>query len=79
MPLCESREELRKKFCQAYETLLKAGRLNEIFSPKKVNYSEKAKMQAIADCKTRTELHDRYSGVYKWLLREGRMNEFFPI
>jgi len=46
---------------------------------KKVNYSEKAKMQAIADCKTRTELHDWYSGVYKWLLREGRMDEFFPI
>lgn len=79
VPLCESREEFRKKFCQAYETLLKAGRLNEIFPPKKVNYSEKAKMQAIADCKTRTELHDRYSGVYKWLLREGRMDEFFPI
>jgi len=78
VPLCKSRKELHKKFCQAYETLLKAGRLDEFFPLKKVNYSEEAKMQAIADCKTRTELHDRYSGVYKWLLREGRMDEFFP-
>ena len=77
VPLCKTRTELMKRYRGAYNTLRKAGVLDELMPTKKA-LPEDIHFTRIAECKCRKELQRRYNGTYAWAKRNGLLDKFFP-
>lgn len=77
VPLCKTRTELMRKYSTAYDTLRKAGILDDLL-PTKRNLPEETHLARIAECKYRKELQRKYQGTYAWVRRNGLLDKYFP-
>ena len=76
VPLCKTRTELSRKYATAYDTLRRAGVLDDLL-PTKKSLPKETHLARITECKCRKELQHKYSGTYAWARRNGLLDKYF--
>ena len=80
IPKCESREELHKKYAQAYNVLNNAHLLEKYYpnNSSKVKWTLEKGLSIIPLCNSRKELQTRFVRAYQVLLKAGVLDDYFP-